>query len=163
MINKQNLWFLVLFSLILVLSVYYVTMPNELFLTNNTYNDTETDVVEVEESEILTAMQVELEEERNELIASIKDELNNKEVSVEDKNNAYEQLLYLNQLKGLEETLEAKIKKQFSLDSFIKVDDYQITVVVVKEEHDTTLANDIMRLIQEEFDEKKYITVKFEK
>ena len=32
MINKQNLWFLTLFSLILVLSVYYVTMPNELLL-----------------------------------------------------------------------------------------------------------------------------------
>ena len=35
MINKQNLWFLTLFSLILVLSVYYVTMPNDLLLTNN--------------------------------------------------------------------------------------------------------------------------------
>ena len=35
MINKKSLWFLTLFSLILVLSVYYVTMPNELLLTNN--------------------------------------------------------------------------------------------------------------------------------
>ena len=30
MISKQNLWFLTLFSLILVLSVYYITMPNDL-------------------------------------------------------------------------------------------------------------------------------------
>ena len=30
MINKQNLWFLTLFSLILILGVYYVTLPNEL-------------------------------------------------------------------------------------------------------------------------------------
>ena len=35
MINKKNLWFLTLFSLILVLSVYYITMPSELLLTNN--------------------------------------------------------------------------------------------------------------------------------
>ena len=35
MINKQNLWFLTLFSLILVLSVYYITMPNELLLAHN--------------------------------------------------------------------------------------------------------------------------------
>ena len=27
--NKHNLWFLTLFSLILVLGVYYITMPNE--------------------------------------------------------------------------------------------------------------------------------------
>lgn len=36
MINKKSLWFLTLFSLILVLSVYYITMPSELLLTNNT-------------------------------------------------------------------------------------------------------------------------------
>ena len=35
MINKKNLWFLTLFSLVLVLSVYYVTMPSELLTTNN--------------------------------------------------------------------------------------------------------------------------------
>ena len=34
MINKQNLWFLTLFSLVLVLGVYYVTMPNEMLLKN---------------------------------------------------------------------------------------------------------------------------------
>ena len=34
MINKQNLWFLTLFSLILVLSVYYITMPNDLLVDN---------------------------------------------------------------------------------------------------------------------------------
>ena len=37
MINKKNLWFLTLFSLVLVLSVYYITMPSELLLTNNAY------------------------------------------------------------------------------------------------------------------------------
>ena len=30
MMNKKNLWFLTLFSLVLVLSIYYVTMPNDL-------------------------------------------------------------------------------------------------------------------------------------
>ena len=29
MIRKQNLWFLTLFSLILILGVYYVTLPND--------------------------------------------------------------------------------------------------------------------------------------
>ena len=33
MMNKKNLWFLTLFSLVLVLSVYYITMPKELLLT----------------------------------------------------------------------------------------------------------------------------------
>ena len=38
MINKKSLWFLTLFSLILVLSIYYITMPSELLLTTNKEN-----------------------------------------------------------------------------------------------------------------------------
>ena len=30
--NKQNLWFLTLFSLILILGVYYITLPSEIFM-----------------------------------------------------------------------------------------------------------------------------------
>ena len=53
MINKKNLWFLTLFSLILVLSVYYITMPSELLMTNNSnytegVSNTESDDKEVE-------------------------------------------------------------------------------------------------------------------
>ena len=40
MVNKQGLWFLTLTSLALVLSVYYITMPNELLVTNNGNNNT---------------------------------------------------------------------------------------------------------------------------
>ena len=68
MINKKSLWFLTLFSLILVLSVYYITMPSELLITKNKKNDEVAKVnktvdkeasVEIEESEILTALRVE--------------------------------------------------------------------------------------------------------
>ena len=49
------------------------------------------------------------------------------------------------------------------LDSFVKIDNSNITVVAIATKHDNTLANNIMRLIQEEYKEKMYITVKFEK
>ena len=48
MINKQNLWFLTLFSLILILGVYYVTLPNEL-LDKISIKDTKQEVAVVEE------------------------------------------------------------------------------------------------------------------
>lgn len=177
MINKQSLWFLTLFSLILVLSVYYITMPNELLLTNNNQysekdktksntKEKEQDnnaKVTIEESELLVAMRVSLEEERMSLMTDLKEQLTNSETTVEEKNNAYEQLRYLNQIQGREEKLEQKIKKNLGLDSFIKIDNNQIKVVVVAKEHNNKLANDIMRSVQEEYDEKMYITVKFEK
>ena len=43
MINKQGLWFLTLFSLILVLSVYYITMPNEIFKSEEIKEEVEKD------------------------------------------------------------------------------------------------------------------------
>ena len=72
MINKKNLWFLTLFSLILVLSVYYITMPSELLLTNSSDyvnaslkdNEEETSdvTVDIEESEIITTLRVTADE-----------------------------------------------------------------------------------------------------
>lgn len=169
MINKQSLWFLTLFSLILVLSVYYITMPNELLLTNNSnYLDTEKTngddpKVVVENSELLVTMRVNLEEERSKTMADLRSTLTDEESSSEEKNSAYEQIKYLTDIKGQEEQLEGKIRKQFDLECFIKVDGNEVKVVAIKDSHDTTLANNIMKTIQSEFNDKVYVTVKFEK
>lgn len=170
MINKQSLWFLTLFSLILVLSVYYITMPNELLLTNNSnYLETEEtsgeqDDIEVtiEESEVLVTMRVNLEEERNMMIADLRSTLTSEETTSEEKNNAYEQIKYITDLTGQEEKLEQKLKKNFNLQTFIKMDNNEIKVIAIGKTHDTVLANNIMKSIQEEFDNKVYVTVKFE-
>ena len=61
MINKKSLWFLTIFSLILVLSIYYITMPSELLLNNKTEikekknkeNNKDKVTVKVEESELI--------------------------------------------------------------------------------------------------------------
>lgn len=170
MINKQSLWFLTLFSLILVLSVYYITMPDELLMTNNnSYNteevnkEVEKTEVKIEESELLVAMRVNLEEERAMKKSDLEGLLTNSEITVEEKNEALEELKYLNFLSGQEETLEAKLKTELDIESFVEIDGNQITVVAIKEKHDNILANTIMRTIQKEFQEKMYITVKFEK
>ena len=172
MINKQNLWFLTLFSLILVLSVYYITMPNELLLTNNSNylesEKTNSEVnnetsVTVSESELLVAMRVNLEEERSQTIADLRTTLTNEEATSQEKNNAYEQIKYITDLKGQEEAIEEKLKKEFSLECFVKVDNNEVKVVAIKDKHDTALANNIMKSVQAEFKNKVYVTVKFEK
>lgn len=167
MINKQNLWFLTLFSLILVLSVYYITMPNDLFSqvvsTEEKSNKNEKVKETVEEVSSLTAMRVSLEEERQGMMDDLQEQLTSDTISSEEKNNAYEQLKYLNTLQSKEEELEKRIKKELKLDSFVKIDNNNISVVCVSSKHDNSLANDIMRLIQSEYEDKMYITVKFQK
>ncbi len=176
MINKQNLWFLTLFSLILVLSVYYITMPNDLLIAssstdtkeeakeedNNTDTTDENTISEVDEADGLTALRVSLDEERDKEKEELKTTMTNEDATTDEKNNAYEQLKYLSVIEGEEEKLEKLIKEKHKLDSFVKVDNNTITVVAAKKKHDVTLANNIMRTIQGEYDTKKTITVKFE-
>lgn len=167
MINKQNLWFLTLFSLILILGVYYVTLPND-FLKNIEEQTTkkvkkEKAVVEEINESPLVAMRVNLQEERQEEMNVLQEKLTNEKLTSEEKNNLYEELKYLNEVQGKEEKIEEQIKKEAKLDCFIQIDNNNISAVCVSKEHDATLANDIMRLIQKNYENKKNITVKFQK
>ena len=165
MINKKSIWFLTLFSLIFVLSVYYITMPSELLLnTNANYTsgeNNETPTTTVEESTVLVALRIEAEEELLKEMENLQLILNSGEATVEEKNEAFDKMKELNINKGEEEKLENKIKEVYQLESFVKIRNDQIEVVVNKSENDTDLANKIMRTIQEQYEEQKYITVKF--
>ena len=166
MISKQNLWFLTLFSLILILGVYYVTMPKDLLSkVENIVEDKETKEVveEVEEESMLVAMRVNLEEERQETITKLQKDLTKEELSTEEKNNIYEQLKYLNEIQGKEEKLEKQIKKDLKLDCFVKENNNNIEAVCISNEHDEKKANSIMRLIQSKYENKMNITIKFQK
>jgi len=165
MINKQNLWFFTLFSLILVLGIYYVTMPDELLEKASIASTKEekVQIKEVKEENALMAMRVNLEDQREEEISILTKQLASEKITSTEKNNIYEQLKYLNEIQGKEEILEKKIKKEFDLDCFIKIDTPDITTVCVSKEHDASLANKIMKSIQNDYENKMNITVKFQK
>ena len=160
MINKKNLWFLTLFSLVLVLSVYYVTMPKELLITNNSKEDSIKDI-EINETSIIEVLKENNTTTMLEEISKLKSTIGDSNTSLEDKNKAFDALKLLNQISSKEELLEEKIKNTYSLDSFIKIDGDEIRVVADASEHDNKLANDIMRTIQSNFDTKQYIVVEF--
>lgn len=161
MISKQNLWFLTLFTLILVLSIYYITMPNDL-LKNSDVTEVEERVQTIEEVSSLVAMRVSLEEERQTSIDLLQEQLVSDVLGNEEKNSVYEQLKYLNEIQGKEEQIEKDIKKQYNVDCFVKIDNSNAEVVCVSKKHDNTLANNIMRLIQSEYKNKMFISVKFQ-
>lgn len=168
MINKKSLWFLTLFSLILVLSIYYITMPSELLLTTGTNiskennNDTSEPTVNIEESDLLVALRVESDEEMSKEIEELQLVLTNANSSVEEKNKAYEKIKDLNSNRALEEKLERQIKESHNLDVFIKIKGDNISVIVKSSDHSNNLANNIMRTIQSNYDKPKYITIKFQ-
>lgn len=163
MINKKNLWFLTLFSLVLVLSIYYVTMPGEVFknTTNKEVNEEEEEKVNINESSIISALKVEDDSSVMEKMNTLKEKLTDSEVSAEEKNAVFEELKSINKNSSKEETLEAKIKESCSCENFVKIDGDNVRVVLDSDDSSTTTANNIMRLVQNEFDDKMYISVKF--
>ena len=158
MINKQKLWFLTLFSLILVLSVYYITMPSDVLKSEEVSSKP---VVSIKEENTLSALKELSIEERLKEMEELKLVLTNVNSTIEDKNNAYEKLKIIEENQTKEEKLENKIKEEYNLDSLIKINNNQIKVTMNSKNHSYELANNIIRSIQEEFNEKMYISVKF--
>lgn len=162
MINKQSILLLTLFSLILVLSIYYITMPKEFSnVANKTINESSKKVIK--ENEVISTLKVEKEEEREKQIKELQTILTKDDATKEEKNNAYEELKNINMLKGKEEEISKTIKKEYKIDNFIQIKDDQVRIVLIKKENDVKLANEIMNMVQQNFNDKVYITVKFQK
>lgn len=166
MINKQGLIFLTLTSLILVLSVYYVTMPTELLLTTNSkyeIDDKKEETIEkvtINDANTISAMKSIHNDEVKEKVKELNNKLTNKELSFEEKNNIYEELKVINKLETMEEDIELIIKNEYKLDSFVKVNNDIIEVTINSKNHDKTLAAKIISSIQSKYN-NMYISISF--
>ena len=114
MINKQNLWFLTLFSLIMVLSIYYLTMSDDTLSTLNVNSDISkgTDVVISEENDTLVALKVQDEEELLQRMEELQNILLSDVATLQEKNDAYEELQTLNKTESEKEVIVKLIKDQ---------------------------------------------------
>ena len=79
----------------------------------------------------------------------------------DEKNNAYNSLLSISEARSLEEKLEKNIKETLKLDSFVKVKDDTVSVTLVSKEQTNSLANNVIRLVNENSKKEVYVTVKF--
>ena len=161
MINKQNLWFVTLFSLILVLGIYYVTMKDESLTVLSGVNDV-SDVVEVKESDVIVALQVEQDESVLKQMNEYQNILLDDKATIEEKNDAYNALQLLNNSKSECEKIKKLIEEKFKLDNFVKIENDKISITIASKEHNKELANNIIREVQKLYDKQKYITVKFQ-
>lgn len=164
MMNKKNLWFLTLFSLVLVLSIYYVTMPNDLLAaTTSPVTDKQQNIdVNISENNTIAALKVEDNSKVNDTLNELQEKLTSSTITTEEKNSVYEQIKTINTNSGLEETIEKKINNDYKCETFAKIENTSVKVVVDGCENSKTLANNIMRSVQEQFDNKMYISVQFE-
>ena len=162
MIIKKNLWFVSLFSVILVLSIFYVSMSEDEIssFVENEVQISDSSLV-INESTELVSLRVASDEELQTTMNELKDTILSDTSSVAEKNDAYNELLVLSDVKADEEKIESILNKDFGVKSFLKISSTEITIVVESDKNGYKDANKIIRRVQEEFKEDKYITVKF--
>lgn len=161
--NKQTLWFCTLFSLLLVLGVYYVTMPNELLKSKEVLEELiDEDNVSIVQTDMFTALRLERSEEITKKTSALEKLISDEQLSSEEKNKAYNELKVLNLLLSKEESIESKLLDKLKIKTYVEINDSDIKVIVKSTEHSPSVANDIMRCIQEEYESKVNITVQFE-
>lgn len=161
MINKQSIWFTFLFSVILVLSIFYVTMNDSDLSEFIDISDTDETKLVVNENSELVNLRVQNEEKVLESINKLQDILLDANTDINSKNDAYDGLLTIKNNINEEKKIVDIIKKEFNLDSFVKINNENITIVAEVEKYDATLANKIITRINKEYNENKYITIKF--
>ena len=159
--NKQNLYFISLFSIILILCIYYISIPNNLLENIEPTISENIESVEVSDTSSLIGLRVENDEMVLAKIEDLQNTIVDNTKSTEEKNIAFEQLKNINQIKGKQEEIEKIIKKEFNFDSFVKIENDQVSIVISGKDHNKELANNIIKKVQSLFDTKKYITVKF--
>ncbi|MGM9927366.1 MAG: SpoIIIAH-like family protein [Bacillus sp. (in: firmicutes)] len=183
LLKKQTVWLLTMLSLVIVLSVYYVTTPveeennmantvqtEEKQQAKETTNDSlETENVKTEEAapssndETLEMMRMDVTDERNRMIEELTAVLSNTELSSEERDEASETIKQIRELNVKEDMLESLIVSFGNNEAaLVRTDGNEVKVTVKAPELSKSAANDIVRLVSEEMPTVQNVTVEIQ-
>lgn len=150
--NKQALTFLSLFTLVLMLGVYYVTIKQDDTITVS--KDVPADISKAEE------LEKQIESQQKFQINKLSKKVNNKDTPKEELNTSLQKLQVLKDNMKLQKQLRNKCK-EVNYDCVIEIKDNLLLVNVFKQEKNTKLASDIIVFINKEVNGKYIIEVMF--
>ena len=162
MINKQSLWFVTLFSLIVILSIYYFTTDQTNLNVFSSNSSEEYKASKNRKDDNIGVLKVTDDEKTVGKIDELQDILLDESATLEEKNDAYDELEVISTAKQKEDDISKLIKNEFDFKNFVKINDNQISIVVSSKVHSNEIANNIIKKVQEQFEENKRITVKFD-
>ncbi|OQM45271.1 stage III sporulation protein AH [Anoxybacillus sp. UARK-01] len=191
MLKKQTVWLLTMLSLVVVLSVYYVTAPkdmndsvaftdeqNQTNQTEKTASTKERANVAVDEAEakdekvtssatsdddVFTALRLQIEDERSRQRDQLNTIVTSSNTTPEQKNDAYEKMQQLQTIANKEATLETLIKSKGGYeDVLVRADGDTVRVMVKAKQSSTKAANEIIQLVKSEMKDMQDIAVEFQ-
>jgi len=147
---KKNQLALILLTLVMMLTVYYIKNP---FKSGEKGTDDDDDTNDVSgRLEKLAEKRLTLKNSRKELIVELDVIIASNDASVQEKAAALEQKNYLNQLTEKELLLELDIINKGYQDAFVHATEDGINVIVVADEHSVSAADEIILMTLLELD-----------
>jgi stage III sporulation protein AH len=180
LLKKQTVWLLTMLSLVVVLSVYYITSPepNQGNLATveeqeeNAVNEEAVEEVESEDGETIIsgiasdeqfeALRLDLEDARSEMKEEYQEILASTDLPVEQRNSAYEKMQELDNISQKEGTLETLIKTMGYDDALVRADGDKVRVTVKAKEHTAAEANEIIQMVRNELGSLQAVAVTFQ-
>jgi stage III sporulation protein AH len=158
MLRKQTIWLLTMLSLVIVLSVYYVTQERsqtaakieegEKGGTAET-NEGAKEVAE-ESNEGFDQLRIMFEEQRGKKESELQALVTNSKATAEEKSKAQDKINELGALGQKEENLEVTIKKEGYKDVLVSTDGAKAKITVQADKLTKEQANKIMQIARKE-------------
>ena len=179
LLRKQTVWLLTMLSLVAVLSVYYITTPQDTAVnqetpapkestnTNSSKEKTENEesstVVTNESSDsVFEAMRIDLNDERSRQKEELTNKVASSDLSEEERVEAHEQIEALAEMSTKEDMLETMIIAQGYKDALVRADGNQIQITVKADKQDVSAANEIIQMVTKEIGKTNAVAVEFQ-
>ena len=148
--NKQAITFLSLFSLILVLSIYYIMLPSQ-----DTQTSTNNDLNTIEE------LQTALDQKRDQIIAENNDIIAKESSTSESISKALETISETKELKDKEKEILTLIQNAGYQDVYVEIDGKLVQVTIIKKDATNTDANNVIKTVLQSLGDEYQVEVKF--
>lgn len=183
LLRKQTVWLLTMLSLVAVLSVYYITTPQDTAVNQeqdtqttkektNTDTNSSKDATENEESStvitnessdsIFEAMRIDLNDERSRQKEELTNKVASSDLSEEERVEAHAQIEALAEMSTKEDMLETMIIALGYKDALVRADGDQIQITVKADKQDAGAANEIIQMVTKEIGKTNAVAVEFQ-
>ena len=190
-LKKQTVWLLTMLSLVIVLSVYYITSPqpgnefssvaideqkeqaeNEDIQESSSMSDVEVSVDELSDQsdvtsgissdDLFTTLRMTIDEQRARKKEHLQSVVASTNVNAEERSEALDEIEKLNETATKEDILETLLRSnQNYLDALVQAKENEIKVTVKAKERSEKFANEIIQMVRDQFGEKT-VAVEFQ-
>lgn len=175
LLRKQTVWLLTMLSLVAVLSVYYITSPQDAAVNQDAQkedtkttketsgkDDSSTVVTNESSDSVFEAMRIDLNDERSRQKEELTNKVASSELSEEERVAAHEQIEALSEMSTKEDMLETMIIALGYKDALVRADGNQIQITVKAEKQDASAANKIIQMVTKEIGKTNAVAVEFQ-